>query len=168
MIIGKNKVVSVHYRLQESDPEGDLVEETFGSEPLVFLFGAGQLLPAFEENLAGKTVGDEVAFGIPSDEAYGLREMERVVDLPLDAFMVDGQLAEDMLVIGNTIPMSDSHGNRLTGVVLEINKDSVTIDFNHPMAGVDLYFTVKVDTIREATESELAHGHVHGPGGHDH
>ncbi|MEY3053457.1 MAG: hypothetical protein RLY31_3242 [Bacteroidota bacterium] len=168
MIIGKNKVISVHYRLQEGDSEGDLVEETFGSEPLVFLFGTGQLLPAFEDNLSGKGVGDEVSFGIPSEEAYGVREAERIVDLPIDTFVVDGQLAEDLLVIGNTIPMSDNHGNRLNGVVLEVNKDIVTIDFNHPMAGVDLYFTVKVDTIREATESELAHGHVHGPGGHDH
>ncbi|MFQ5446163.1 MAG: peptidylprolyl isomerase [Saprospiraceae bacterium] len=168
MIIEANKVVSLHYRLQKDDSNGELVEETFGSDPLTFLFGAGQMIPDFENNLAGKKAGDEFAFGIESKNAYGEFNPEAVVVLPMSTFMVDGKLAEEFLQVGKTIPMSDQNGNRMNGVVKEVKEDGVQIDFNHPMAGQDLYFTGKIESLRAATAEELEHGHVHGPGGHDH
>ncbi len=168
MTIEKNTVVSLHYRLQEDDASGELVEETFGSDPLVFLYGAGQMIPEFERQLAGKKSGDNFSFGIKSSEAYGEFNPEAVVMLPLETFVLDGQLAEDLLEPGRMIPMSDGQGNRMNGTVREVTEEGVLLDFNHPMAGQDLYFTVQVESIREATQDEISHGHVHGPGGHHH
>ena len=168
MTIANNTVVSLHYRLQESDESGELVEETFGSEPLVFLYGAGMMIPEFERQLSGKQAGETLSFGIKSHDAYGEFDPNAVVMLPLETFVIDGQLAEDMLVPGNTIPMSDGNGNRLQGVVQEVTEEGVVLDFNHPMAGQDLFFTVQVESVREATPSEIDHGHVHGPGGQHH
>jgi FKBP-type peptidyl-prolyl cis-trans isomerase SlyD len=168
MVIDKNTVVSLHYRLTENDVLGELVEETFGGQPLVFLYGAGQMIPEFERQLAGKATGDNFAFGIKSEDAYGDSDPDAVVLLPLSTFEVDGELDGEMLQVGNVIPMSDDQGNRLNGTVVEVNADGVVIDFNHPMAGVNLFFTGTIDSVREATETEIEHGHVHGPGGHHH
>lgn len=90
------------------------------------------------------------------------------MDLPIDTFIVNGELATDMLVVGKTIPMSDQNGRQLTGKIQSVSETEVTMDFNHPMAGQDLYFTIEVTDVREATASELSHGHVHGPGGVEH
>ena len=168
MIIAKNTVVSLHYRLQEDNENGGMVEETFGSDPLVFLYGAGQMIPEFERQLEGKASGENFAFGIKSEEAYGEFNEEAVVLLPLDTFMVDGRIADELLVPGRMIPMSDGQGNRLNGMVQEVSEEGVVIDFNHPMAGQDLFFTGVVESVREATPEEISHGHVHGPGGHHH
>ncbi len=168
MIISKNTVVSVHYRLKEGHAEGDLVEETFGGAPLTFLFGVGQMIPEFERQLEGKDAGEEFAFGINSGDAYGESDPEAVVMLPLSIFELDGKIDEDLLVVGNSVPMSDNEGNHLTGIVREVNDEGVLMDFNHPMAGKDLYFTGVVESVREATSEEIAHNHVHGPGGHHH
>ena len=168
MQISKNSVVSVHYRLQADNKDGNLVEETFGGQPLTFLFGAGQMIPDFEKNLEGKSAGDKHAFGITSDNAYGPVNPDAIVELPKSTFVVDGQLASDLLVVGKTIPMSDEHGRQLAGKVKEVRDESVIIDFNHPMAGQDLFFTIEVQEVRKATESELSHGHVHGKGGVEH
>lgn len=168
MVIDKNMVVSLHYRLTEGELLGELVEETFGGQPLVFLYGVGQMIPEFERQLAGKAVGDNFAFGIKSSEAYGEHDPDAVVLLPMETFAVDGQVDEEMLQLGNVIPMSDDQGNRLNGTVRQVSEEGVILDFNHPMAGIDLYFTGTIESLREATESELEHGHVHGPGGHHH
>lgn len=165
MQVGKNTVVTLHYRLQIDNAQGELVEETFGSEPLTFLFGVGQMIPDFEDNLAGKNPGDEFSFTITSENAYGEYNPQAIVKLPLETFNVSGKQATEWLEAGMTIPMADAQGNRLTGVVQEIAEDGVVMDFNHPMAGQDLYFTVNIESVREATEEELAHGHVHGEGG---
>lgn len=168
MVIEQNTVVSLHYRLTEDTVLGDLVEETFGSEPLVFLFGAGQMIPEFERQLEGKAAGEQFAFGIKSDEAYGPHDPNAVVLLPMDTFEVDGEVDADMLQIGTVIPMSDDQGNRLNGTVKEVSAEGVIIDFNHPMAGTDLFFTGTIESLRPASETEIAHGHVHGAGGHHH
>lgn len=168
MTIDNNTVVSLHYRLQADNAEGDLVEETFGSEPLTFLYGAGQMIPDFEKNIAGKKAGERAAFGIESANAYGAVNPQAVVPLPKSTFVIDGKLAEDLLEVGKTIPMSDDKGNRMIGKVVEIREEEVLLDFNHPMAGQDLFFTIEVQSVRAATPDELAHGHVHGPGGVQH
>ena len=168
MQIKKDCVVSVHYRLQADNAEGQKIEETFGGQPLTFLFGAGQMIPDFETNLLGKSKGDKHAFGIKSENAYGNVNPQAVVELPIETFVVDGKLATDMLVIGKTIPMSDDQGRKMNGTIRGVSETQVVVDFNHPMASQDLYFTVEVDQVRAATESELGHGHVHGPGGIEH
>lgn len=170
MNIAKNTVVTLHYKLQREDAEGDLIEQTFGKDPLVFLYGAGNMIPAFEEELADKAPGDEFAFGIKSADAYGDVNPQAVVDVPLSTFIVDGQLAEDMLQIGKMVPLRDQEGNQLVGTVKAVDREGaqVTLDFNHPMAGVDLYFTGEIKNVRQATDSEIQHGHVHGDGGVQH
>ncbi len=158
MQIAKHTVVALHYRLQEKDTNGEMVEETFGGEPLVFLYGAGQMIPAFEENLSGMEVGDSFAFGIPSDEAYGAVDQDAIISLPINIFEVDGQPDTEILQIGNSVPMSDDEGNQMTGTILEIKEEEVVMDFNHPMAGIDLYFTGLIESVRAATPAELEQG----------
>lgn len=168
MKIDKNKVVTLHYKLQEDNADGEMVEQTFGSDPLTFLYGVGAMIPKFEEELSGKQEGDDFAFGIKSAEAYGEYDPKAIAPIPKSAFMVDGQLAEEFLQEGRVIPMHDNEGNQLLGTVMEIGEAEVTMNFNHPMAGVDLYFTGQIESVREATAEELDHGHVHGPGGVEH
>jgi FKBP-type peptidyl-prolyl cis-trans isomerase SlyD len=167
MIIESNKVVTITYKLQESNKEGDIVQEVVENEPFVFLFGTEQVLPGFESNLQGKTTGDTFSFEIKSDDSYGPIDDEAIVTLPINIFMVEGKLAE-MVKIGEFLPMNDQEGNEMQGLVLEIGEETIKMDFNHPMAGLDLFFTGKVLDVREANPEELDHGHVHGPEGHHH
>ena len=164
MIIEKHKVVSVTYELRQDDATGAVVEATTEDKPLVFLFGVGSMLADFEANLAGKTVGDTTSFGIKAENAYGLRDESAVVSLPKNIFAGN----EQYLKLGNIIPMQDNQGNPLRGKVVGIGLSEVKMDFNHPMAGQNLFFTVKVIDIRTASQEEIDHGHVHGPGGHHH
>jgi len=169
MKIEVNKVVAVSYRLEanENGKEKVHVETAGADKPLIFLFGTGGLIPAFEENLIGKTKGDKFSFSIEAAQAYGEIEAEALVDLPLDIFKVDGVVDVSVLKTGNIVPMSDRDGNRLDGRVVGLNGDTVKMDFNHPLAGQNLHFSGEVLEVREASEEELAHGHAHtGEHGH--
>ncbi len=168
MVIDQHTVVSLHYKLQEDDANGQLIEQTQEGEPLTFLFGAGQMIPEFEAKLEGKSAGDHFAFGILHTDAYGPYEEEAVVALPISIFMHEGQLDHELLKPGQMIPLRDEEGNLLYGTVEEVRNDSVIMDFNHPMAGIDLYFTGQIESVRAATAEEIEHGHVHGLGGHQH
>ena len=168
MTIEKNKVVSLLYELRIGNATGELVEKVDPSEPFAFLFGSGGLLPEFESNLKGKKAGDTFTFGIKSENAYGNFSLEAIVDIPKSVFMVNGEIASDMLQVGKMIPMCDDQGHPLHGKVLAVDVDKVKMDFNHPMAGKDLHFTGEVLEVRSASSDELSHGHVHGPGGHHH
>ncbi|SMD31948.1 FKBP-type peptidyl prolyl cis-trans isomerase /Apo-metallochaperone SlyD [Reichenbachiella faecimaris] len=167
MNIGNEKVVSITYKLQEGNKSGEVVQEVDSKEPFVFLFGTQQVLPDFEINLKDKSIGDTFEFGIASDKAYGPVDDNAVVNLPRNMFEADGKLGE-IVKVGNFLPMKDQEGNPLQGLVKEITDEHVRMDFNHPMAGKDLFFSGEVIEVREATAEELAHGHVHGPGGHQH
>lgn len=168
MQIDVNKVVTLSYKLS-NHATGEKIEETTQDNPMVFLFGAGQLIPEFESNVAGLVVGDSFDFAIPHEKAYGVESPENVVNIPIDVFNKEnGELDTDLLKMGAIIPMTDSEGNTLRGKVTEIKERIVKMDFNHPLAGADLHFNGKVEAIREATKDELAHGHVHGPDGHHH
>lgn len=162
MNISKNKVVSLSYELRLDNKDGEIIETVNPDHPLIFIYGTGNLLPEFENNINGLKVNDTFAFKLPSENAYGQAVEEAVVEIPITAFMVDGELDNDMLFEGNAIPMTDSQGNHLNGVVVEVKSDSVVMDFNHPLAGDDLYFSGTVVDVRDATEEELKHGHVHG------
>ncbi len=164
MKIDKNKVVTLVYKLQENDEQGTVVEQVQEDKPFVFLYGSGHMLPKFEENLDGLNVEDSFNFKIGKDDAYGDFQDNAVVDVPKKIFEVDGELREDLLQVGQVIPMEDKEGNQLTGIVKEVQDEKVIMDFNHPMAGKDLYFTGTVLDVREATQEELDHGHAHNPG----
>ena len=164
MIVTKDRVISLSYDLRIDTAEGKLVESVSEENPLTFVFGTGKLLPKFEDNLKGLGIGDSFDFNLKSADAYGAYNEQALVDVPKNIFEVNGSIDEDLLKIGNTIPMMDRSGNRLTGVVVEINEDSVKMDFNHPLAGNDLFFKGTVTEIREASEEELMNGLDHGCG----
>ena len=164
MIIESNKVVSIIYELRKDNNNGEVIENLNADNPLIFLYGSGNLLPKFEENLNGLKKEDEFSFMLKTDEAYGALQDNALVDVPLDVFKVDGQMDQTMVKVGNSIPMLDNEGRRLNGIVISIGEETVKMDFNHPMAGADLFFKGKVADIREANEDELKHGHIHSSG----
>lgn len=161
MVIEKDKVVSVSYELKLANNSNEVVEKVNANSPLQFLLGHGNLLPKFESNLTGLKVGDGFDFVLNSEEAYGPISAEAIVDLPKSVFMVDGQVDDNLLSVGNVVPMMDQSGNRFNGKVTELTTDSVKMDFNHPLAGEALHFKGEVVDVREATEEELSHGHIH-------
>jgi FKBP-type peptidyl-prolyl cis-trans isomerase SlyD len=168
MKIEAKKVVSVHYRLTNRTKDGDQIESTFGSQPLEYISGIGMMIPEFERNLDGKSVGDTFDFGIIAAEAYGVKDEGAIVELRKEIFQENGVTPDGLLDIGNALPLADNEGNRFMGTVVAVADEFVTLDFNHPMAGTDLWFTGEVLSIRDAEPIELEHGHVHGPDGHHH
>jgi FKBP-type peptidyl-prolyl cis-trans isomerase SlyD len=168
MKIDKDTVVSVNYLLTNKGT-GEKIEQTSKENPFVFLFGTGGLLEEFEKNLFNKVVGDTFDFVIDAEKGYGLRNDEFVANVPMDAFLDEqGNFDSESIKVGVTLPMVDNEGSPLYGTVLEITDTHVNMDFNHPLAGQDLHFKGEILEIRNATQDELAHGHVHGPGGHHH
>lgn len=167
MKTASNHVVSISYQLTEKGSDV-LVEKVTADDPFVFLMGAGNLLEAFEQQLTGLSVGDTFDFILESEDAYGPVDENAIVKVPVEAFFINGKFADDLVVVGKPIRMQDQHGNPLIGTVKERGLENVTIDFNHPMAGKALHFRGEILAIRPATEEELDHGHVHGPGGHYH
>lgn len=155
MNISENKVVSLSYTLVVED---DVIETVTAEKPMQFIFGAGYLLPAFEQQVAGKEVGEAFNFTLSAKDGYGEIDPEAVVELPKDIFKVNGKIEEGLLVEGKVVPMQDSQGNRLNGVVNEVKDQLVVMDFNHPLAGCALNFTGTVVAVREATEKELTDG----------
>jgi FKBP-type peptidyl-prolyl cis-trans isomerase SlyD len=169
MIIENNKVVSLTYELRADGADGALIQKVEADQPFAFLFGHNNVIRDFETNLKGKTTGDTFSFSIDSANAYGPILDEAVVELSREIFAFEDQEQEaEMLRLGNTIPMMDQNGNRLEGIVLEVADEFVKMDFNHPLAGVNLHFSGEILAIRGATESELTHGHAHDGDGHHH
>lgn len=170
MTISQNKVVSVNYHLSANKPgqPEQLIEQTSTDHPFVFLFGAGQLLPDFEKNLVNKKAGDRFDFKIDAASGYGVSEADMIVKINKEAFNVDGKFDDERVKIGEDLAMNDADGNQLMGTVTEVGDNHVTMDFNHPLADHQLHFSGEVLDVREATDEELAHGHVHGPHGHHH
>ncbi len=164
MNVTKEKVVSISYELRTNEANGEPIEQVDSNNPLQFIFGTGYMLPQFERNLEGLTVGESFSFQLSPEQAYGNVDQEAIVDLSKDLFVMDGKLREDLLVLGNTIPMRDGDGNRIDGRVLEIQDEIVKLDFNHPLAGDTLFFSGSIVEVREASQEELEHGHIH----HDH
>jgi FKBP-type peptidyl-prolyl cis-trans isomerase SlyD len=156
MKIENNTMVSLIYELRESDHEGRIIETLDETRPLKFIYGTGRLLPVFESNISSLKAGDPFRFKLSSEAAYGDKREDMIINVPIAVFETDGVLNEDICKVGNEVPMSDSEGNPLTGIINEITDSYVRMDFNHPMAGLDLFFSGKIIDVREATEHELA------------
>lgn len=161
MVVSNDKVVSVVYDLTLANDKNEVIEKVDDTNPLVFLLGRGNLLPKFESNLDGLNIGDSFDFVLISEDAYGKKSDEAIVELPKSIFEVEGQIDETLLTIGNMVPMMDQQGNHFNGKVLEIQSELVKMDFNHPLADKDLHFKGKVVDVRDATDEELMHGHIH-------
>lgn len=165
-MVEKNKVVSLHYKLRKDDNAGALIEETYNAQPLTFIYGVGGMIPKFEEEIAGLKDKENFAFGIEPAEAYGEFDAAAITDLDINIFMVDGKLDETAIQVGAMVPMKNAEGHRIDGKVNAITAEHVTMDFNHPLAGQKLFFEGEIVELRDATEEELKHGHVHQPGHH--
>lgn len=160
-MITKNKVVSVSYELR-TEPAGEILETAGADQPLEFICGQGQTLEYFEMNLLDKKAGDQFDFKIPAIHAYGELNEDMVVDLPKDIFK---EVEPRDMQVGNVLPMMDSIGRRLQGKIISIGEEEVRVDFNHPLAGKDLYFKGEVLGVRDATDEELEALHAHKCGG---
>lgn len=154
----KNKVVAVSYQLEV---EGKIADQSAPGNPLEYIHGSGMLLPKFEGAIEGKEPGESFDFILSPEDGYGTYDPKYLVDLPKTAFAIDGQVREDLLVVGRTIPMLNQAGQVVQGTVSKVTDSSVTMDFNHPMAGKTLHFTGKVESVRSATDKELTEG-LHG------
>ncbi|WP_430810061.1 MULTISPECIES: FKBP-type peptidyl-prolyl cis-trans isomerase [unclassified Carboxylicivirga] len=155
MEIGRNKFVTLSYELRTNSAEGEVIEKTESAAPLGFVFGAGKMLEMFETKLEGLTSGAAFDFELKATEAYGEVNPNAIVEIPKNIFEVEGKIDEELIAVGNHVPMQDAHGNRLNGLVLEVGEEKVKMDFNHPLAGDNLFFKGEVLEVREATEDEL-------------
>ncbi len=163
MIIAKNTVVGVHYQL---DVDGQKIDAS-GEQPLVYLHGHGMMIPGFEKQLAGLKAGDKYNFQVSPAEGYGEFNQNAIVELDKQIFLVDGTMSTEVFE-GAQLQLTNQDGQPMVGIVQKIGDDKVTMDFNHQLAGKELNFSGTIDSLREATEEEISHGHVHGPGGHNH
>ncbi|MBT8114172.1 MAG: peptidylprolyl isomerase [Arenicella sp.] len=161
MTIKINSVVTIHYELKDSD--GEVLDSSTGQEPLVYLHGASNIIVGLEEQLEGKQIGDQVVARVSPEKGYGLPVEALIQQVPMAAFGDEIKNIE----VGMRF-QADTEQGPVPVVVTAIEEGMVTVDGNHPLAGKELHFDVSVTAVRDASAEEIEHGHVHGPGGHQH
>lgn len=157
MQIADRNVVSFHYTL--TNDGGDVLDSSREREPLAYLHGAGNIVPGLEKALSGREPGDAFKVDVEPQEGYGPRHEEMVQTLPKSSFQGVPEVKPGMQFQAN------GPQGPLLVTVLEVEDDQVKIDGNHPLAGQTLHFDIEVTEVRDATEEELTHGHVHGADG---
>ncbi|HXQ32128.1 MAG TPA: peptidylprolyl isomerase [Steroidobacteraceae bacterium] len=160
MQVTRDAVVVIHYTL--TNDVGEVLDSSAGGEPLAYIHGGGSIINGLEEALEGKAAGDRLAVVVPAEKAYGSRDARLVEQVPKRAFQGVGEIKAGMRFTAQT-----EQGVRQV-VVTRVVGDMVTVDGNHPLAGQTLNFDIQIAEVRAATAEELAHGHVHGAGGHHH
>lgn len=161
MLIAANTAVSIDYTL--TNDAGEVIDSSAGGAPLVYLHGARNIIAGLESALEGKQVGDELTVAVEPEQAYGEYSAELVSTL--NRSMFEGV---EQLEVGMQFHASGPNGGMQIVTIRDIDGDDVTVDGNHPLAGQRLNFQVKVVAVRAASEEEVAHGHIHGEGGHHH
>ena len=154
MKISIHSVAAIHYTLK--DNAGKVIDSSLGREPLHYLHGEGNLIPGMEEGLEGHEKGAKLELKIKPEKGYGVRDEKLMQKLPRSSF------GTEKVEKG----MKFQSGNGSVVTVTQVSLDQVTVDANHELAGVELNFSVQIMEVRAATTDEIAHGHVHGPGGH--
>ncbi|MBI39497.1 MAG: peptidylprolyl isomerase [Leptospiraceae bacterium] len=160
MQIAKDKVASIDYKL--TDDSGSVLDSSEGRDPLFYLHGNGNLIAGLEEALEGKGSGENIQVSVPPEKGYGLRNDALIQDVQKSMFQ-----GVDKIESGMQFQAQTEAGTQIFTVVA-VEGETVKIDGNHPLAGETLHFDVTVRDVRDATDEELSHGHVHGPGGHQH
>jgi FKBP-type peptidyl-prolyl cis-trans isomerase SlyD len=158
MTIQKNSVVTINYTLR--DDTGGLIESSEGQEPLTYLHGQGNIIPGLESSLEGKSAGESVKVSVPPEDAYGVWEESKILNIPKGQFS-----GVDDIKAGMQFSVNSNAGEQIV-TVTKVEGETVIVDANHPLAGKTLNFDVTVVGIRAATKDELDHGHAHGDGGH--
>ncbi len=161
MQIEKHKVVSIDYTLK--DDKGNIIDSSEGNEPLAYLHGMGNIVPGLENELTGKKIGDAIEIRIEPQDGYGERNDALLEVVPKEMFQ-----GAEAIETGMQFQAADEQGNMQVITVAQVEGDNVTVDSNHPLAGVHLNFDVTVLEVRDATAEEIEHGHAHGAGGHHH
>ncbi len=159
--IEAGKVVTLHYTLR--DAAGNELDSSGSDEPIQYLHGIGMIVPGLEEGLAGKRQGEKTKIIVKPDDGYGERDPRGIQEVTRDTFP-----AEAPLEAGLEFEAEGPDGEPILATVVKIEGDNVTIDLNHPLAGITLHFDVSIHEVRDATAEELAHGHPHGSDGHHH
>ncbi len=160
MKIAENKVVVLHYAV--SDSEDTLIDSSYDHKPLSVIQGSGYLIPGLEKALNDHVVNDKFEVAVSADQAYGERFDDYVQTVPKEMF---GDI--ENLEVGAQLRATTDDGEQ-TVIVIDVTDEEITVDGNHPLAGIDLKFDVEILEVRDATEDELSHGHVHGEGGCGH
>ena len=159
MKIAKETVVVMDYTLR--DQAGQVLDSSEGRDPLAYIHGLGHIIPGLEEELEGKSAGEQVSVEVSPEKGYGVRDDSKRMVLPRQSFE-----GVDQIEVGMTFHAHGQDGSSQVITVVGIEGDQVTVDGNHPLAGQTLFFEVNIVDVRAATAEELSHGHVHGPGGH--
>ncbi len=160
MQIESNSVVTLHYTLKDND--GKIIDQSDDGS-FLYLHGAMNIIPGLENALLGKAAGDELSVSVSPEEGYGVKDPERIQEVPKEMFE-----GNDDIQVGVQFHAESPDGAAVVVTVTEVKDDVVVIDGNHALAGVDLNFDVKIIEVREASDEEVTHGHVHGPHGHQH
>jgi FKBP-type peptidyl-prolyl cis-trans isomerase SlyD len=161
MSVEMNKVVTFNFTVK--DEEGVVLDSSENKEPLTYLSGTSSILPKLEETLNGMIIGSKKNVKITAGDAYGEYKEEAVQTVKKEQFPKEAQLVAGARYLANS-----PEGGQMPFVIKDVNENDVTVDFNHPLAGKNLEFDVELVDIRDATPEEMQHGHVHGPGGHQH
>ncbi|HFD12108.1 MAG TPA: peptidylprolyl isomerase [Crenotrichaceae bacterium] len=156
MQVDDKKVVSMQYTL--TNDAGEVLDQSQPGEPLVYLHGAGNIIPGLEKELSGKSAGETLKVRVVPEDAYGVRDEEMVQVMPRSVFQGVDTIEPGMQF------HADSPKGSATITVTKVENDDITVDGNHPLAGEALTFDVEITDIRDATSEELEHGHIHGPG----
>nr|WP_299244659.1 peptidylprolyl isomerase [uncultured Halomonas sp.] len=160
MQIAQNSVVAFHYTL--TNDAGEVLDSSEGREPLTYLHGSGNIIPGLEKELEGRQDGDKLQVTVTPEEGYGENQPALVQEVPRDSFQGVESIEPGMQFQAQT------QGGPLMVTVTKVEGDTVTVDGNHPLAGQKLNFDVEISEVRDATQEEVEHGHVHGEGGHQH
>lgn len=160
MIVEKDKAVSFHYTLKNA--EGEQMETSRDKDPMSYLHGASNIIPGLEKAMEGHAINDEFSVTVEPEEAYGVRNEKNVQRLPLKRLKGIGKVS-----VGQVLTLQTNNGP-VQVTVLKVGRFNIDVDGNHPLAGKQLTFDVEITDIRDASEEELEHRHVHGPGGHQH
>ena len=160
-MIKLNSAVTMHYELK--DAAGEVLDSSKGQDPLVYLHGAGNIIVGLEEQLFGKAVGDSVDAVVAPEKGYGMPVDALIQTVPKEAFGEE----IDKVEVGMRFQAETEQGP-VPVVVTAMDETTVTVDGNHPLAGKELHFHVDIAEVRDATEEEIEHKHVHGPGGQQH
>lgn len=160
MQIESNSVVTLHYTLK--DNEGKIMDQSDDGS-FLYLHGAMNIIPGLENALTGKTAGEELSVKVAPEEGYGIKDPARIQEVPKDMFE-----GVDDIQVGAQFHAQGPDGAAIVVTVTDVKEEVVMIDANHALAGIELNFDVKVIDVREASEEEIEHGHVHGPDGHQH
>jgi FKBP-type peptidyl-prolyl cis-trans isomerase SlyD len=160
MIVERNKVVSFTYELKLRNADGETLQQVSKGRPLKIIIGRGNILEHFEKKIEGLEKGNDFEFILRSEESYGAYNDKAITEIDKKMFLEDAGMGEELLVEGDYIPMETEAGLPFNGKIIAVTDTKVKMDFNHPLAGQDLYFKGQIVDIREATDMEIESGRV--------